>query len=65
MNDIFRDVTSIALAIVGVALLYVLVAPNSQTARVIDSASSGFARSLTAAMGGGAQGGGRSTLTGL
>lgn len=53
MNDIVRDVTGIAMAIVGVAILYTLVNPRNKTAAVIGAASSGFAQALTAAMGGG------------
>ncbi len=61
MNDIFKDVTGIAMAIVGVAILYTLVNPNNKTAQVIQAASSGFSSSLLAAMG---QGQGFSTVSG-
>lgn len=53
MNDIIKDVTGIAMAIVGVAILYTLVNPNNKTAQVIQSATAGFGGALTAAMGGG------------
>ncbi len=52
MNDIFKDVTSVAMAIVGVAILAVLVSRNNNTTGVIGSASSGFAQVLGVAMGG-------------
>lgn len=48
-----KDVTGIAMAIVGVALLYTLVNPQNKTADVIQSASGGFATALSAAMGSG------------
>lgn len=51
MNDIIKDVTGIAMAIVGVAILYTLVNPNNQTAKVITAASGGFSNALAAAMG--------------
>lgn len=51
MDSIMRDVTGIAMAIVGVALLYTLVNPQNRTAEVIQSASGGFAQALGAAMG--------------
>lgn len=53
MNDIVKDITGIAMAIVGVAILYTLVNPNNKTAQVISAAAGGFGSSLTAAMGGG------------
>lgn len=61
MNDVFRDITGVAMAIVGVAILYTLVNPQNRTAQVITSAAGGFSQMLSAAMG---AGGGRSTLTG-
>jgi len=54
MNEIVKDVTGIALAIVGVALLYTLVSDKNKTSEVIRAASGGFAQVLTASMGGGA-----------
>lgn len=44
-----NDVTRIAVAIVGVALVATLVVNGSNTAKVVQSASSGFAGSLSAA----------------
>lgn len=55
MNDIFKDITGVAMAIVGVAILYTLVNPSNKTEQVIQAASGGFSTSLLAAMG---QGGG-------
>lgn len=51
MNDIMKDITGIAMAIVGVAILYTLVNPNNKTATVISAASGGFSNALSAAMG--------------
>lgn len=53
MNEIFKDLTGVAMAIVGVAILYTLVNPSNKTSQVIGAASGGFAQALTAAMGGG------------
>lgn len=53
MGDIMRDVSSIAMAIIGVAILYTLVSPNNQTSKVIGAASTGFSNALATAMGGG------------
>jgi hypothetical protein len=55
MNEIMKDVTGVAMAIVGLALLYTLVNPSNKTASVISAASSGFGGVLSAAMGGGTQ----------
>lgn len=52
MNDIMKDVTGVAMAIVGVAILAVLVSRNSQTTQVVGAASGGFAQVLSVAMGG-------------
>lgn len=52
MNDIMRDMTSVAMAIVGVAILAVLVSQKNQTSQVIGAASGGFANVLGVAMGG-------------
>lgn len=51
MDEIFKDITGIAMAIVGVALLYTLVNPQNKTAQVIGASSQGFAYALSAAMG--------------
>lgn len=63
MSDIMRDVTGVAMAIVGVAILYTLVNPQNRTAEVVSSAAGGFSQMLGAAMGQGGRG--RSTLTGF
>jgi hypothetical protein len=54
MNDIMRDVTSVLMAVVGVAILSVLVSQKNQTGQVIGAASGGFANILGVAMGGAA-----------
>ena len=56
MNEIVKDLTGVAMAIVGVAILYTLVNPSNKTASVISAAAGGFGTALTAAMGGGAGG---------
>lgn len=53
MNDIMKDITGIAMAIVGVAILTVILRPQSQTSAVIQSSSQGFSSALSTAMGGG------------
>lgn len=54
MNDIMRDLTSVGMAIIGVAILAVIVSSKNQTAQVISTASQGFASVLGVAMGGSA-----------
>jgi PRD1 phage membrane DNA delivery len=54
MSDLMRDFTSVAMAIVGVAILATLVSQKNQTSQVIGAASSGFANVLGVAMGGAA-----------
>lgn len=56
MDGIVKDVTGIAMAIVGVAILYTLVNPRNQTSQVIQSSGNAFANALSAAMGGGTSG---------
>lgn len=51
MNDIMKDLTGIAMAIVGVAILFTLVNPRNKTAQVIQASTGGFATMLGAAMG--------------
>ncbi|MFA6700812.1 MAG: hypothetical protein WCS28_11670 [Thiomicrospira sp.] len=51
MDGILKDVAGIAMAIVGVAILYTLVNPSNKTSQVIGAASGGFATALSAAMG--------------
>ncbi len=50
-NDMFKDITGVAMAIVGVAILFTLVNPRNKTSDVIRAASTGFSQSLSAAMG--------------
>lgn len=52
MNDIFKDLTGVAMAIVGVAIIAVLVSNSNNTTGVINASSSGFAQVLGVAMGG-------------
>ncbi len=51
MNDIMKDLTGIAMAIVGVAILFTLVNPRNKTSQVIQASTGGFATMLGAAMG--------------
>ncbi len=53
MNDIFKDISGIAMAIVGVAILTVVLRPQSQTVQVLSTAGNVFSQSLGTAMGGG------------
>lgn len=50
MNELWSSVTAIALAIVGVAVLAVIVGKNSNTSGVISAASSGFSGALSTAL---------------
>lgn len=52
MNEIMKDLTSVGMAIIGVAILAVIVSSKNQTTQVIGSAASGFANVLGVAMGG-------------
>lgn len=52
MNEILHDVTGVAMAIIGVAILAVIVSNNNNTTGVIKAASSGFGSVLSVAMGG-------------
>lgn len=52
MNEIFKDVTAVVMAIVGVGILTVLVSRQNNTAGVIGAATSGTANLLSVAMGG-------------
>lgn len=49
MDNLVNGVVSVALAIVGVALLAVLVSRNAQTANVIGASGSAFSGGLLAA----------------
>ena len=51
MNDIMKDLTAIATSVIGLAMLTVVLRNTSDTANVIKSGSTGFARVISAAMG--------------
>lgn len=50
-NDMMKDISGIAMAIIGVAILFTLVNPRNKTATVIQAASGGFSQALATAMG--------------
>ena len=50
-DNLFTGVVSIAMAIVGVAIIAVLVAPNAKTSQVIGAAGNAFSQALGAATG--------------
>lgn len=50
MNNFWEGIVAIATAIVGVALLAVLVSRNAQTPQVISASGSAFAKALGAAV---------------
>lgn len=52
MDKIMDNATGIAMAIVGVAILYTLVNPRNKTADVVGAVAGGFSNALAAAMGG-------------
>ncbi len=54
MDGIMKDLTGVLMAVVGVAIIAVIVSNKNQTSQVISSASSGFASILGVAMGGSA-----------
>lgn len=51
MNEVLRDITTVALAIVAVAVVATLVSRNSNTAGVINAGSSAFNSGLGTALG--------------
>ncbi len=51
VSEILRDVTTVALAIVGVAVLAVLVSRRSNTTGVINASSSAYNTALATAVG--------------
>lgn len=51
MDEITRSLTTIAVAITGIALLAVLVSKNANTSGVLSAGGSAFATALTAAEG--------------
>ena len=50
MNEMWSGAVSIALAIVGIAILAVLVSRQSNTAQVVQAAAGGFAADIEAAV---------------
>lgn len=52
MNEIMKDITGVVMAIVGVAILTVIVSKQNNTSGVIGAATSGTANLLSVAMGG-------------
>lgn len=65
MNSITEAIVTIATAIIGVAILAVLVSQRSNTAKVIGAAGDAFSRSIGAAVSpvtGGSSGGGFSGM---
>ena len=53
MDDIMKDITSVLMAVVGVAILSVIVSRNNNTQGVIGTSAQGFGSILSVAMGGG------------
>ena len=51
MNDIMKDISGIALALIGLATLAVLVSNRNQTSNVINASATGFTKALSTAMG--------------
>jgi hypothetical protein len=51
MNEVLRDITTIALAIVGVAVLAILVSRKANTSGVINASSSAYNTALATAEG--------------
>jgi PRD1 phage membrane DNA delivery len=58
MSDIMKDLTAVLMAVIGVAILAVLVSQRNNTVGVINAASGGFGSILGVAMGGGMSGSG-------
>jgi hypothetical protein len=54
MNEIMKDITGLLMAVVGVAILAVIVSNRNNTVGVLNAASSGFGGILGVAMGGAA-----------
>lgn len=70
-NQLLNSVVTVAVAIIGVAIVAVLVSKNANTSQVISSASQGFSGALSTALSpvsggggfGGFPGGGGSSLS--
>ncbi|MGC8541036.1 MAG: hypothetical protein ACP5QA_10455 [Phycisphaerae bacterium] len=54
MNETMKDITAVAMAIIGVAIVAVLVSQRNNTVGVLGAASGGFSHVLATAMGGAA-----------
>jgi PRD1 phage membrane DNA delivery len=52
MNDIMKDITAVLMAVIGVAILAVIVSQRNNTVGVLNAASGGFGSILGVAMGG-------------
>jgi hypothetical protein len=50
MNNLLNSVVTVAVAIIGVAIVAVLVSKNANTSQVIGAASSGFSNALGTAL---------------
>ena len=51
MNDAMKDIVAVLMALIGLAILVVLVRQSSNTSGVISSASDGFVKMVATAMG--------------
>lgn len=51
MNDMMKDITAVLMAVVGVAILAVIVSNRNNTVGVLGAASRGFGSILGVAMG--------------
>lgn len=61
-NQLVASVTTVAVAIIGVAIIAVLVSKNANTSGVINSGASGFSQALSTAISPVTGGSGFSTL---
>lgn len=50
MNPILEAVTTVLIAIVGVAVIALIISPKAKTSQVIQATASGFGNSLAVAM---------------
>lgn len=50
MNPILEAVTTVLIAIVGVAIIALIISPKARTSQVIQATASGFGNSLAVAM---------------
>ncbi len=49
MNELLKSIVTIATAIIGIAILAVLVSPSAQTTNVVGALGQAFTQSITAA----------------